>query len=358
MDEDGLFIQREETKRGQGVGGDFGGFTSKKFAYMNILLLYALQQGSYLAEELNFTEDKVYFESKAEKLKKSIFKNFWDDEKGYFVLSPSDRRFHYKSNGLALAIGLVSEEQATTIITPLSNNLSYSYGVTKDIKEKDLQDVGKLLLEKYGFITGKFLTHSVAGRFRYEADSSALESIRKSSWMKILNDGRGVQDATWESTIYPPFRPAGDGYRDMSHPDNACAHLMSGYILGVRPIETGYRKFEAIPHPAGLKWAKGVVPASNGQIDFAWEFNTDKELIYTSRIIVPERTSCKLGIPIAYFKRPYSVKINDQVIYESEKTDSSAFGMVSLEKNYLFVDDLQHGDYKIIVSTQNQHKIY
>ena len=342
MDEDGLFNQREETKRGQGLGGDFGGFTSKKFAYMNILLFYALQHGSYLADELGQKEDKTYYESKAEKLKKAIFRNFWDDEKGYFVLSPSDRRFHYKSNGLALEIGLVSEEQAASMIDPLSNNLSYSYGTTKEIEEGE-----------YGFITGKFLTHSVAGRFRYDADSSALESIRKSSWIKILNDWRGVQDATWESTIYPPFRPAGEGYRDMSHADNACAHLMSGYILGVQPIETGYRKFEAIPHPAGLKWAKGLVPVFNGQIDFAWEFNNEKELIYTSRIIVPERTSCKLGIPIAYFESPYTVKLNDQVICQGEKTYSSAFGIISLEKNYLFVDDLQHGDYKITVSNQN-----
>lgn len=349
MGDDDLFDQREETKRGQGDGGDFGGFSSKKFAYMNILLYYAIQQGAYLAQELNISEDKIYFETKAEQLKKAIFSNFWDENKGYFVLSPSERKFHYKSNGLALAIGLVNDQQAATMIVSLNNNLSYSYGSTIDIKEKNIQDVGKLLLEKYGFISGKFLSHSISGRFLYAADSSALESIRKSTWIKIMNDWRGVQDATWESTIYPPFRPAGDGYRDMSHADNACAHLMSGYILGIKPVQTGYRKFEAIPHPAGLQWAKGRVPTPYGTIEMAWDFNIDGISIYASKVSIPEKTSCKLGIPIAYFKEPFKITINDQVIYDGEKTVSSAFGIVSLEKNYLYVDELQNGNYKIVV---------
>ncbi len=347
--EDGLFVQKEETKRGQGVGGDFGGFTSKKFAYMNILLFYALQQGAYLAKELDIKEDQLFFERKAKDLKKAVFTNFWDEEKGYFVLSPTDRKFHYSSNALALAIGFVTREQAASMISPLSENLSYSYGIAKNIADNDVQDVGKLLFEKFGFITGKFLSLSVAGRFLYEADSSALGSIRKSSWIKILNDGRGVQDATWESTIYPPFRPAGEGYRDMSHPDNACANLMSGYILGVRPVETGYRKFEAIPHPAGLKWVRGQVPTPNGQIEFSWEFNHDQDMIYSSQISIPERTGCKLGIPIAYFTKPYIVRINDQLIYDGENVYPSDIGILSRTKNYIFVDGLKNGDYSIQV---------
>ena len=215
----------------------------------------------------------------------------------------------------------VSEKQASTMIPPL-------------LKETT---------------TAKFLSHSIEGKFRYGADSDAIATMRKSNWIKILNDWKGVQDAIWESAIYPPFRTAGEGFRDMSHPDNACAHIISGYILGVRPVKTGFHAFEAIPHPSGLQWAEGRVPTPHGFIDFKWKLHDQDELIYSSHISIPQGTSCKLGIPLSYFNGPYTILLNEQVIYGQEKIYPSFSESVSKNENYIYIDGLSYGDYDIKV---------
>lgn len=54
---------------------------------------------------------------------------------------------------------------------------------------------------------------------------------------------------------------------DRSHAWNATPLFqMSGRILGVEPLEPGFRMFRVEPHLAGLKWAKGTVPTPHGDI--------------------------------------------------------------------------------------------
>jgi alpha-L-rhamnosidase len=358
MDTDGLFNQREETRRGQGVGGDFGGFASKKFAYMNLLLYYALDRAAYLAAELNLSDDSKQYSEAAIKLKQAIFKNLWDEDKGYFVTSPTERTFHYRSNGLALFLGIVTNEQAATMIPEINQNLSYSYSDLSLKKRANVQDVGGLLTEKYGFQSGKFLTHSIAGRFIYGADNDAVESIRKSAWIKILNDWRGVQGAIWESTIYPPFRPTGEGYRDMSHADNACAQLFSGYILGVIPVETGYRKFTVIPHPSGLEWAEGEVPTPCGNIRFEWSAKCAGDTIFTEQLTVPEGTNCDVAVPKKYVGNLTQIFINNDLVFGTDGfKPGKTIKANEVDQNYLYFKDLPSGDYQIVVIKSNKHKI-
>ena len=130
---------------------------------------------------------------------------------------------------------------------------------------------------------------------------------------------------------------------------------MSGYILGVRPVETGYRRFEAIPHPAGIRWAKGQVPVPGGTIGFSWEFHHEGGDIYASRLVVPEGTRCKLGIPVSYCKGPFRVRVNGRVIWEGSVIPTTDFESVRMANGYLYLDDLPHGDYRMVVSQINLH---
>jgi hypothetical protein len=58
---------------------------------------------------------------------------------------------------------------------------------------------------------------------------------------------------------------------DRSHAWNATPLFqMSSRILGVTPIEPGFRKFRIAPIPCGLSRAKGVVPSPLGDIQVAW----------------------------------------------------------------------------------------
>ncbi|HEY3781312.1 MAG TPA: alpha-L-rhamnosidase C-terminal domain-containing protein [Fimbriimonadaceae bacterium] len=59
---------------------------------------------------------------------------------------------------------------------------------------------------------------------------------------------------------------------DRSHAWNATPLFqMSGVILGVKPLEPGFKTFAISPNPSGLKWAKGAVPTPHGDIEVSWQ---------------------------------------------------------------------------------------
>ena len=49
-------------------------------------------------------------------------------------------------------------------------------------------------------------------------------------------------------------------------------------VLGVRPLEPGYRKFTVDPKPGDLSRARGEVPTPYGPIRVSWERQADGEL--------------------------------------------------------------------------------
>lgn len=53
-------------------------------------------------------------------------------------------------------------------------------------------------------------------------------------------------------------------------------YLLSRYLLGVRPLEPGYRTFAVAPQPSGLDWARGHVPTPSTQIGVTWERTGDR----------------------------------------------------------------------------------
>src|SRR5436190_9081141 len=46
--------------------------------------------------------------------------------------------------------------------------------------------------------------------------------------------------------------------------------ILTGYVLGVQPVEPGYQTFTVAPHPGSLRWAEGVVPTPYGRIGVRW----------------------------------------------------------------------------------------
>lgn len=241
---DHLFVQRPETARGQGSEWDPESRRSERITYTNLLIYDALQRGAAIAQELGHPRDVFTFRQRAREIIHAIRARLWSTVTGDFVKQSGSNEFSYQANALALALEMPEHRYVPRIVTHLER----------------------------GRASGKFRSLTARGQFIYGDDEGALATLRSpaSHWIDILNDRRGVQGATWESCIYPPFRPPGEGYRDMSHPDTGVAHLLSGYVLGVRPTEPGFRRYSVVPHPGDLTGAAGVVPTPHGPIEVSW----------------------------------------------------------------------------------------
>jgi hypothetical protein len=62
------------------------------------------------------------------------------------------------------------------------------------------------------------------------------------------------------------------------------AYLLPQVILGVKPMEPGFKKFTVEPSTGGLTWAKGTVPTPYGVISVEWE-NSGNE--FSMKVDVP-----------------------------------------------------------------------
>ena len=61
------------------------------------------------------------------------------------------------------------------------------------------------------------------------------------------------------------------GWGDEAHPDTAIASLYSNYILGIVPLEPGFKRFLFNPTACDLvDRASGEVPTPHGPIQVAW----------------------------------------------------------------------------------------
>lgn len=96
--------------------------------------------------------------------------------------------------------------------------------------------------------------------------SEMFERIRK-DWGFMINAGC---DTFWEMwTVHED-----DGRMTRSHChgwSSAPVYFITENILGVKPLEAGYKKVEICPHPADLEFARGTVPTPYGDIRISWK---------------------------------------------------------------------------------------
>jgi len=70
---------------------------------------------------------------------------------------------------------------------------------------------------------------------------------------------------------------------------------LSKYVLGVRPVEPGYKTWLVEPQPGDLSWATGTVPTPFGPIAVGWEKDAQG---FNLELLVPAGTSGTVGVPV------------------------------------------------------------
>jgi len=235
MGPNGLFVQRAATSKHAG-NLNLGDVRTR--AYMNILLWGAFRDAARIADRLGLTDEREGAQKRANAIRDALYARLWDETNGYFKEALETPRFGPEANALALAMGLVTPEQARRIAPQF---------------------------KKIGH--GKFQSLASRGKFAYGFAQSGLQMIFDHNWMKLLDEG---WTGAWTTTECMGMITRGWG--DESHPDTAIAGHFSAYILGVSPVEPGFRRFEVRPQPVKeVTWAKGLVPTPHGAITVDWE---------------------------------------------------------------------------------------
>ena len=237
--------------------------------HQNMLQVLALRRSAKVAEVLGKTDDAELYRKWADELKSAINKHLWEESKQAYIDCIHD------------------DGSRSTVISQQTQTIAYLC----DIVPKDKSD----LFAKYltdvpeGWVTigSPFMMAFTLEALDKAGDvGRAIELVRK-WWGMMIND-----DATtcWET--FPGWFgewPA----RSHCHAWSAApAFILPTCVLGVRPIDPGFAKFEVRPYLGDLEWAKGRVPTPHGEIIIGLRRQDHKTAI---NIIVPEGTVALVG---------------------------------------------------------------
>jgi hypothetical protein len=214
---------------------------------------FVLQAGYniYLCEALR----AAGFNAEADALKKSINSVFWDEQEGLYAswINPDSSRggFHEHIQAVALFNGLPDESMSVSAAE-------------------------KIISGKTPPITTGAMCYLLRAMMDISPETRAAVSRRIAGTFEPMVLGGSL--TLWETAA---------GANDFSGAGSLChgwssipAYYYNRYVLGVEPLEPGFKKFRIAPYPDRFYHAEGRVPTPHGDIAVEWRRDGDGRLIY------------------------------------------------------------------------------
>ena len=211
--------------------------------HLNILLVRALNASAKIADVLGKTDDASMFRSWASDLREAVNRHLWDET----------------------AQGYVDCIRADGTPSPVKSQQTQVVAYLCDVEPEGLKE----LFESYitnvpeGWVTfgSPFSLTLLMDALDKSGIRHGITDIIRRWWGLMLDCG--------VTTCWETLPTAGSRWPTRSHChawSSAPAYALPVYVLGVKPIEPGFRRFELNPFLDDLKWASGTVPTPYGDI--------------------------------------------------------------------------------------------
>jgi alpha-L-rhamnosidase len=137
--------------------------------------------------------------------------------------------------------------------------------------------------------------YEVFARFETGDAAGALALIRN-EWGLMRHTSPSYSGATWEYVGLDGTPGLGEGTSLAHGWGSGPTSALSKYVLGVRPVEPGYKTWLVEPQPGDLGWAAGTVPTPYGPIVVSWQ-KASRGL--RLELWVPAGTRGTVGLPVS-----------------------------------------------------------
>ena len=200
------------------------------FHYRNLLAM------ADIAEAIGRKSDAETFKEQARETYDAFQRVFFDSGRGLYLDGESASHASIHANALALAFGLVPQGR-----------------------------VGKVSdwVESRGMACSVYFSqYLLAALFKTGRDAAALRFLMADddrSWIGMMKQGATITMEAWNVKVKPNL--------DWNHSWGAVPlNIVSRYLLGVTPIEPGFKKIAIRPRLGGLKRVSAVVPTAAGRV--------------------------------------------------------------------------------------------
>jgi len=228
------------------------------FYYRTVVLM------TRIARALERDGDATDWDKRAARVRASYVSTFLDSRKGIFRDGEGVGHSSLHANMFPLAFGLVPEKHLRT--------------VAKFVRGRGMA------CSVYG------AQHLLDGLYRAGEDEHALSlmtSTAERSWHNMIRDGSTISMEAWDDRFKPN--------QDWNHAWGAVpANVIPRRLMGVRPLEAGFRRMIVEPRTGSLAFARLKTPTIRGPV--AVEVKRDGAR-YTLKITVPANTTCVVSLP-------------------------------------------------------------
>ena len=210
-------------------------------AVVNAFHFRTLEAMRDIATALGRNVDAADFADRAGRVKSAYAKTFVDSGTGLVVDGEGSRHSSVQANAIALAFDLVPQE--------------------------NVERVADWLVTKGMGCSVYFAQYLLEGLFRagrVDAAFALLTAEDDRSWLGMLDQGATMTMEAWNMKVKPN--------QDINHAWGATAiNIISRFVLGVTPLEPGFKKVNIRPNFGPLKKVSATVPTQAGpvRIEFA-----------------------------------------------------------------------------------------
>lgn len=247
-------------------GGERDGYDFRPVnTVVNAFHCHTLALMARIAMALGKREDAAAFSTAANLARDSFHRVLFDADAGCYRDGEGSPHHALHASVFALAFDLVPETERSRVATFVK-----SRGMACSVY------AAQYLLEAL-FLAGE-ADHAIA----------LMTSDGKRSWHNMLRQGATITWEAWDNAFKPN--------QDWNHAWGAApANIIPRYVLGVRPLEPGYRKVLIAPQPGPLTAIQGVVPTIRGPIrvdakrdtDGKWQVDHDVPPGVGAEVVIP-----------------------------------------------------------------------
>ncbi|MBD5226424.1 MAG: alpha-L-rhamnosidase [Bacteroidales bacterium] len=253
-----LGVGKEEP--GEADGYDLGDYNTVVNAYH----YRALQLMEKIAGVLEKDADAAFFASRAASVRAAVNSYMLDKKRGCYRDGIGSSHYSLHASMFPMAFGMVPEKYRSSVLDHIrSRGMACSvYG-------------SQFLLD--ALYDGGLDNHALG----------LLTSRGKRSWWNMIENGSTV---TWEGWD-PQFKPN----LDWNHAWGAApANIIIRKLMGVEPVEPGWKRMTIHPRPGNLESASAVVPTILGAVEVAFLNTADA---FEMNVTIPSGTVADVTVP-------------------------------------------------------------
>ena len=235
-------------------------------AVVNALHYRAVVYMGQMAEALGKSDDAASYGKRASEFRKRFCELLIDPETGLVVDGEGSAHSSLHANMMALASGLVPEENRDRVVDHLK-----SKGMACSV---------------YG---SQFLMEALYAAGEEDFALTLLTSTAERSWAHMVYDvGTTIALEAWDDRFKPN--------QDWNHAWGAApASIIPRHLMGVRPLSPGFETILVEPRPGALEWADLTTPTIRGPVSV--RFNHLPLQSFHLEVETPANTTTTVSLP-------------------------------------------------------------